>query len=156
MLARRDRGGASGRSDLGDTSRSDLRRALAESDADYARGISPRERAIMDERMDEGGNLPRLTNQEVAQALSAQANPDRIRSALRARVSSEGRLGARITEEDLAALNDAIINEVIEQTRGEITVNPLPAGMSFEEQVVDTLAELLRRFSPDELWPHLL
>lgn len=84
-------GRAGGRSDLGDTSDGELRQAIAESDADYARGIEPRAGSFIgnvpsthgnarprpepteDQRqMDEGGNLPRLTGQEVAQALAPQ------------------------------------------------------------------------------------
>jgi hypothetical protein len=79
-------GRAGGRSDLGDDSDEQLARAVAESDAEIL-GADDRtideiraplrgellRRAVAAEdqrRMDEGGNLPRLTNQEVAQALA--------------------------------------------------------------------------------------
>ena len=75
-------GRVGGRSDLGDTSADDLRQALAESDADYVRGIEPRAGTFIGNvpethgnarPMDEGGNLPRLTSQEVADALAPTA-----------------------------------------------------------------------------------
>lgn len=64
-------GNVGGRSDLGDDSDEQLRAGLARSDADYARGISPRERAIMDEG-DSAQGRPRLSGQEVAQALAPE------------------------------------------------------------------------------------
>lgn len=82
-------GRAGGRSDLGDPSADDLRQALAESDADYARGIEPRAGTFIGNvpethgnarPMDEGGNLPRLTSQEVADALAPRETPIAIGS----------------------------------------------------------------------------
>jgi hypothetical protein len=91
------------------------------------------------------GEPGRSRRQRTAGAANADPAPGEVRAALH----------GLVRDSDLAALNDDMIREAIEQAKVDVGTNPLRGGMTFDRFVVDQMQQYLSNQHPDEIWPHL-
>lgn len=103
----------------------------------------------------EGDWADRAASRMVGAADDDNPSHSQIMQALSRAVADNPRLSSRIGADDLGKLTPEIIAEVVEQAR--VDRHNAEGGDiegSFTDFVVDQLAEMLRSFSPEELWPH--
>lgn len=120
-----------GRSDLGDTSASDLRRALAESDADYARGLNPRDAAIRDE------DVATITDPNMGGMASGQAMAIRLESLGDVERARRAYRGLRPGQQE--GIRASLQIESAGLRRGELYMPQQDVDLANEQAILDRL-----------------